>query len=58
MQSMNSAELSIREAEELKRVSNIVSKEIGEAVRRGEDVSMLEKKKCVLRRNGSKNWMI
>ncbi len=29
----------IREAEELKRVSNIVSKEIGEAVRRGEDVS-------------------
>ena len=29
----------IREAEELKRVSNVVSKEIGEAVRRGEDVS-------------------
>jgi seryl-tRNA synthetase len=29
----------IRDAEELKRVSNIVSKEIGEAVRRGEDVS-------------------
>jgi seryl-tRNA synthetase len=29
----------IREVEELKRVSNIVSKEIGEAVRRGEDVS-------------------
>ena len=30
----------IREAEELKRVSNIVSKEIGEAVRRGEEVSI------------------
>jgi seryl-tRNA synthetase len=29
----------IREVEELKRVGNVVSKEIGEAVRRGEDVS-------------------
>lgn len=29
----------IREVEELKRVSNTVSKEIGEAIRRGEDVS-------------------
>jgi seryl-tRNA synthetase len=31
--------VAIREVEELKRVSNVVSKEIGEAVRRGEDVS-------------------
>src|SRR5262245_30433927 len=29
----------IREVEELKRVNNVVSKEIGEAVRRGEDVT-------------------
>src|SRR5262245_38303690 len=29
----------IREAEELKRVSNVVSREIGEAVRRGDDVT-------------------
>ena len=29
----------IREVEELKRVSNVVSKEIGEAVKRGEDVN-------------------
>jgi seryl-tRNA synthetase len=29
----------IREAEELKRVSNVVSREIGEALRRGEDVT-------------------
>src|SRR6185312_10152382 len=29
----------IREVEELKRVSNVVSREIGEAVKRGEDVT-------------------